>query len=632
MSNKAKMLDKELVKYRHLIEKSGTFLMSGNDAVARGAIEAGIRVAASYPGTPASDILTAISKVAKYHGIYAEWATNEKVAYEIAYAAALAGLRALYSSKHLGINVASDTLLVSAYTGVNGGFVIISVDDIHPWSSQNAEDTRYYARLAKIPCLEPTSPSEAKTVVKYAFELSEILQLPVMVRYTEKLATSYELVNVEPVNTNAKMREASFKPNPERYVMIAPHTRKNHSILNEKNRRAEELFNTCELNEVIGPEEAEMGIIACGVSFQYVMEAIDELELGDRVSVLKLVTTHPIPRKLVSGFLRSVQKVLIVEEIEPIVEKEVKEIAQSEKITFPIYGRITGHIPREYELSPDIIKKALGRISSLQINETHTKSTEVPPRIPHLCAGCPHRISYLAIKQALRELGARGIIVGDRGCYNQGVHPPLRAIDTCVAMGASIGMACGFYHAGVKEPIIAVIGDSTFFHAGIPPLIDAVMHGANITVVVFDNSITAMTGHQPCPTTGKTAMGDPAPVIRPEKIAEAIGVPFIKVTDTADFNTLVNILKEAIRREGVSLVVIRSPCALELVRAGKISRKYVIDYSKCINCGACIRITGCPAIIRENGKIIINVYECTGCGVCRVFCPVKAIEEAEVVK
>ncbi|MHA1589045.1 MAG: indolepyruvate ferredoxin oxidoreductase subunit alpha [Candidatus Njordarchaeales archaeon] len=628
--SRAEILNRELIKYRYLIEETGTFLISGNDAVARGAIEAGIRIAVSYPGTPASDILAAISKVAKYHGIHAEWATNEKVAYEIAYAAALTGLRALFSSKHLGINVASDTILVSAYTGVNGGLVIVSVDDIHPWSSQNAEDTRYYARLAKIPCLEPTSPSEARKVVKYAFEISEELQLPVMVRYTEKLADTYELVEVEPIDKHAKLREAEFRPDPERYVMIAPHTRKNHPILNSKNKKAEELFNDCIFNEIIGPEEAEIGIVACGVAFQYVMEAIEKLNIGSKVRILKLVTTHPIPKKLVKEFLKSVKKVLVVEEIEPIIETEIKAIAQEENYTHPIYGRRSGHIPREYELTPDTIMKALADILTINGKNFDTK-INIPPRIPHLCAGCPHRISYLAIKQALKELGVRGIIVGDRGCYNQGVHPPLRAIDTCIAMGASIGMACGFYHAGVKEPIIAVIGDSTFFHAGIPPLIDAVMHKANITIVVLDNSITAMTGHQPCPTTGRTAVGDQAPVMRPERIAEAIGVSYIRVVGTSDFHELVRILKEAIRTKGVSLVVIRSPCALELARGGKISRKYVIDYSRCIECGTCMRVTGCPAIIQEDDKIVINAYECTGCGLCKAICPVNAIEEAKVI-
>jgi len=625
---KGPLNERVLRKFRHLIEESGEYLMSGNEAVARGAIEAGIRVAASYPGTPASDILEAISAVAKYHNIYAEWSTNEKVAFEVAYAAALTGLRALVSSKHLGINVLSDTLLVSAYTGVNGGLVLISVDDIHPWSSQNAEDTRYYARLAKIPCLEPTSPAEAKEVVKFAFELSEELQLPVMVRYTERLADNLEIVKVDEIDKKAKSREPKFIPDPERYVMIAPHTRKNHPILNKKILKAEKIFNECCFNTVSGSSRAELGIIASGIAYRYVMETLYAHNLFSRVRVLKLVTTHPVPRQLIAKFLATVNKVLVVEEIEPILEREIKEIAQSERLTLGIYGRISGHIPREYELNPTVIEEALGRILGIPLKRSETLSIDglVIPRIPYLCAGCPHRISYLAIKAALRKLRKRGIIVGDRGCYNQGVHPPLRAIDMCVAMGASIGMACGFSKAGVKEPIIAVIGDSTFFHAGLSALANAVFNRAKITVIILDNEITAMTGHQPNPATGKTAMGEEVHKLYLEIVAQALGVKFVEVVDTNDFDYMVEVIEKAIEYPETSVVVIRSPCALEVMRKGEIKKKYRVVEENCIGCKACILITGCPALeMGSDSKVRINPAECTGCGVCVVFCPRNAI-------
>jgi len=619
-----------LRKYRHLIEESGEYLMSGNDAVARGAIEAGIKIATSYPGTPASDILGAIAAVARYHGIYAEWSVNEKVAFEVAYATALSGLRALVSTKHLGMNVLSDSLLVSAYTGVNGGLVLVTVDDIHPWSSQNAEDTRYYARLAKIPCLEPSSPSEAKEVVKYAFNLSEELKLPVIVRYTEKIATNKEIVKLGNIDFEARRREAKFYPDHERYVMIAPHTRKNHPILNKKLDRAMEIFEKSSLNTVLGPMYVDIGIIVTGVSYQHAMEAISLLNMTEKIRVLKIVTSNPPPQKLIADFLETVNKVLVLEEIEPILEKDVKEIAQSIKRSIDIYGRLTGYIPREYELTPDIIIKALKEILGEHEENKAIAPKDVIPRIPSLCAGCPHRISYLAIKTALRRLRKRGIVVGDRGCYNQGVHPPLRAIDTCVAMGASVGMACGFYKANIKEPIVAVIGDSTFFHAGISPLIDAVYNSANITVVVLDNEVTAMTGHQPNPSSGRTVLGEKSKKIYPEKVAEALGIEFIRVVDTSDFEYLVRTLIDAIEYNGVSVVVIRSPCILEVLRSGKKTSRYEILQDLCIKCYACVNITGCPAIVVDlEGKVTIDPYGCTGCGICAEFCPKNAIVKVD---
>ena len=609
-------------------------LMLGNLAIARGAIEAGVRVAASYPGTPSSEIMGSLCQVAPQLGIHAEWSTNEKVAYEVAFAASLSGLRSLVSCKHLGVNWISDALLVSAYTGVNGGLVLVVADDVQPYSSQNAEDTRYYAKLAKIPCLEPSNVQEAKDIMRHAFELSEAVQLPVMVRVTTRISHSRGDVRLGPIPKPNKT--GHFERDPERYVTIAPNARRRHPWLNRQYERAAELAEGFPLNKLELKGGAKVGVIACGLSYEYVKEAVKILNADEKVSVLKIATSNPLPSKLIERFLNAVDDALVVEEIEPVVETGVRAIAQIHRIDIPIFGRLTGDMPKEFELTPSIVVKAISKMLGVEASPSPLSGDveEVKKlafrRIPFLCAGCPHRASYYAIKRALKLVRKGGIVTGDRGCYNQGVHPPLKAIDTCVCMGASISMACGFYKAGVDEPVVAVIGDSTFFHAGIPPLINAVVNKAKITVVVLDNGWTAMTGFQPDPSTGLTATGEPTKTLKVEDIVTACGVEFVKVVDPYDVKEAVNAMIEAINYPEVSVVVFRHACALQELRErrrlGIKPVRYFVDQEACTDCRVCLTQLGCPAMIVEGGRVAIDPYGCVGCGVCAQVCPVGAIK------
>jgi indolepyruvate ferredoxin oxidoreductase alpha subunit len=613
--------------------------MMGNVAIARGAIEAGVDVAASYPGTPASEIMDSLSQAAPKLGMYAEWSANEKVAFEVAFAAALSGLRAIMTCKHLGVNWISDTLLVSAYSGVNGGLTVVTADDPHPFSSQNAEDTRYYSKLAKIPCYEPATPQEAKDIIPMAFNASELLQLPVMVRVTPRISHTKSNITLGPLPP--RERKARFEKDVKRYVMIASYARERHPWLNRQYAKSAELAETFPLNKLELVKGAKVGIIACGLSYGYAKEAVRMLDVEGEVSILKLATTNPIPPNLVTSLLKNVEKCLVLEEIEPITETDVKALAQALRLNVQIFGRLTGDIPLEGELTPDRAALALAKVIGKSANPV-VKTVTLPDieamlvkRTPALCAGCPHRASYYAIKQALKRVGRGGIITGDRGCYNQGVHPPLRGFDTCICMGASIGMACGFYRAGVQEPVVAVIGDSTFFHAGLPALVNAVFNQADITIVILDNGWTSMTGHQPSPATGVTAMGAPTKALKAEDVAKACGVDFIRVVDSMNLEELINAIVEAIKFEGPSVVVSRHPCAIQELRQAKSKGVRIVPYSvdaeKCTGCKNCVSQLGCPAMSFIEGKASIDPFSCTGCGVCAKVCPVKAIER-EVIK
>ncbi|MEM3440481.1 MAG: indolepyruvate ferredoxin oxidoreductase subunit alpha, partial [Candidatus Bathyarchaeia archaeon] len=389
-------------------------LMTGNGAVARGAIEAGVKVATSYPGTPASEILSSIAAVAKKVGIYAEWSINEKVAFEVAFAASLSGIRALMACKHLGFNWISDAFLVSAYTGVNGGLVVVVSDDPHPHSSQNAEDTRYYSKMGKVPCLEPSDPDEARKIIPMAFDLSESLQLPIVVRLTSRI--SHSRGDVELGEMRRKDREPKFEKDPKRYAVIAPHARERHLWLNNQYAKAAEAMESFPLNWIEGPR-GDFGIIANGLNYSYVKEALGIL--GIEAPILKLSSANPIPKRLVANFLRGLKECLVVEEIEPITEEGVKAIAQAEGIPVKVYGRSTGHIPLQWELNPDIVAGAISKIAGLGnprpglLAKPKAVQLEIGRRTPFLCAGCPHRASYYSIKQALRRINKGGIIAGD---------------------------------------------------------------------------------------------------------------------------------------------------------------------------------------------------------------------------
>ncbi|MCD6361473.1 MAG: indolepyruvate ferredoxin oxidoreductase subunit alpha, partial [Armatimonadetes bacterium] len=617
-------------------QSNAPVLLMGNNAIARGAIEAGVRLVAGYPGTPSSEILKTIANNAKKYAIHVEWSTNEKVAFEVAYGAALSGVRALTTTKHLGVNVLSDALLVSAYTGVNGGLVIVTADDIHPFSSQNAEDTRYYARLAKIPCIEPSNVQEAKDMLIQAFELSEELQLPVLFRVTDRICHAKSDVVLG--ETKQHLVQPSFTKEDPRYVMIAPNARKRVEWLTEQMNKAALLSENYFGNTASILDSATLGVIASGVPFEHTLEALGVLGLSDRVSVLKLTFIHPLPKQKIAEFLRRHSRVLVIEEIEPIIETEVHSVAHQLGLETLVHGRFDGYIPMEHELTPENVGKAIASI--LRLDDPTIQVPEYNPpnvirRIPNLCAGCPHAASYYALKVAKRRVGGGGVVTGDRGCYNQGTNPPLSAIDTCVCMGASISMASGLSHAGVEGPIVAVIGDSTFLHNGVQPLINAVYNEADITVLILDNGWTGMTGHQPNPNTGINAIGEKAPKISLEKIVEACGVQHLQVVSPYNVDETIEAIVSAMNHKGPAVVICRQVCPVQDRRLRRrrgesiVTKEYTVDPAKCTGCLYCVNNIGCPALDVVDGKVVINPVHCIGCGVCAQVCPTYAIKVEE---
>jgi indolepyruvate ferredoxin oxidoreductase alpha subunit len=611
----------------------------GNEAIARGAIEAGVQVAAAYPGTPSSEILETLAKVAPESGIYVEWSTNEKVAFEVALSASICGARAMASMKHVGVNVAHDPLMTASYIGAKGGLVLLSADDPWAWSSQNEQDNRYIAEQGYIPVLEPSSVQEAKDMMADAFRLSEKFKHLFMVRSVTRISHGRSDVVLGEIDRGK--RQVAFDKDRSWLVYTPAEARINRPLMIARFEKIKEAVNTLAYNQLKLAKGARLGLIACGLSYSYALEAIKWLGLDDRISVLKIGTPHPLPEALVKQLLKSVDEILVVEELEPFVENHVKAIAGEVGIPVKIHGKDL--IPVIGELSTRIVTEAISKLTDakppVNFTELDKRAIETAPllpwRPPALCPGCPHRASFYVIKTAAqrvaRDYGKETLPIypGDIGCYTLGYTPPLEAVDTTICMGASIGIANGLAHV-VEVPIIAHIGDSTFFHAGIPPLVNAVYNKANITVAILDNSATAMTGFQPHPGTGYTATGETTASIKVEDIARACGIKFVEVVDPFDIKKAIDITTKAIRFEGPSVIVFRQLCAMIDQRAKKHRGKkivpYRVDQEKCSDkCDACVKLLGCPAIIKENGQTVIDSSLCTGCGICAQICPYNAI-------
>jgi len=591
-----------------------TILLSGNEAIARGAYEAGVRVAAGYPGTPSTEILESIIQ---YDTLYAEWSPNEKVAFEVALGAAYGGARALATMKHVGVNVASDPLLTASYTGVNGGLVLVSADDPGMHSSQNEQDNRHYARFAKIPMLEPSNSQEAKDFTIRAFELSEEYDTPVLLRTTTRVNHAKSVVRVSEPREPVFGR---FERNPEKYVMIPAYGLKRHVVVEERMNRLRELANSIDLN-AIEWGDTSIGVITSGISYQYVKEVLPD------VSILKLGMTYPLAEELVRQFASKVQKLYVVEELDPFIEEQVRALHLDVigKERFPIIG----------ELNPKLVAAGFACVSrgeafaaeACKIEKPDGKCfAPTPKRPPVLCPGCPHRGFF----HVLKKLNA--IVTGDIGCYTLSALPPLETMDTCVCMGASIGNALGIKRAmpdDDKTPVVAVLGDSTFVHSGITGLIDAVYNGTAATICILDNSITAMTGGQDNPASGKTLMGEDAPKLDLAGLARAIGVEDVLTVSPRDLKALELALKYAIQTDKPSVVIAEQPCVLiDKGKSVKLSPA-AVDPEKCTGCQLCFRI-GCPAIesrLAEDGKIYaqINANLCIGCSVCIQVCRCQAI-------
>ncbi|MDK2800532.1 MAG: indolepyruvate ferredoxin oxidoreductase, alpha subunit [Clostridiales bacterium] len=573
-------------------------LMLGNEAIARGAYEAGVTVVSSYPGTPSTEITEAI---AKYSEIYSEWAPNEKVAVEVAIGASIGGARAMSAMKHVGLNVAADPLFTCSYTGVNGGLVFVVADDPGMHSSQNEQDSRHYAKAAKILMLEPSDSQEAKDFTIKAYELSEKFDTPVIIRLSTRISHSQSLVEISD-RQNVPLKE--YQKDFQKYVMMPAMGRKRHVIVEERMKALQRYAENCELNKIEWGDR-KIGIITSGIAYQYAKEA-----LGD-VSYLKLGMVYPLPEKLITEFVSQVDKAYIIEELDPVLEEHCKKLGCNVigKDLLPITG----------ELSTEIIKE---KILGIKAENVLKPIENIPIRPPVMCPGCPHRGVYYVLKKL------KIVVSGDIGCYTLGALPPLESMDTCVCMGASVSGALGMEKARGKEfgeKLVAVIGDSTFMHSGVTGLIDIVYNKGNSTVIILDNSITGMTGHQDNPTTGFTIKGEPTKQVDLVKLSQAIGVERVQIVDPFDLEKFEKVVKEEVEAEEPSVIISQRPCAL--LKHVKFDGPLTINQEKCTGCKMCMRL-GCPAISNKEGKIEIDMTLCNGCGLCLKVCKFSAIEKA----
>lgn len=624
-------------------------LLLGNHAIARGALEAGIAVFAAYPGTPSSELTDTIAAIAKDAGVYMEYSTNEKVAFETALSASWSGLRSMTAMKHVGLNVAADSFMSAVGMGVEGGFVIMVADDPSMWSSQNEQDTRVFAKFANVPVLEPMSVQEAKDMTKYAFEISEKYKHMVILRTTTRsshMRGDVTLGELPEEIINKKRRLGSFEKNPKRFVDIPAHSRNFHPKILENIEKIRTEFNNSPFNWIEG--EGKIGIITSGLSYAYVKEALSWLNV-ENVKILKLGTPFPVPLGLVEKFMKGLEKVLIVEELEPVVEEQIKFWAYDKQLNIPIYGK--NIVPRIFEMDTKRAVIAISKFLNLEtplnfekLEESYNNiNSSLPPRPPSLCPACPHRNTFFAINKATKK---NAILPSDIGCYTLGVLPPLNAVDTTVAMGGSIGIAHGLsiaLNGALNEEIenkkdtqliVATIGDSTFYHTGLPAIANAIYNRSNVIIVVVDNEITAMTGDQPNPGTGDTPHGS-GKRIPIENIVEAMGADFVEVVNPYNIKKTTEVVKKAMEIDGVRVIISRQVCALH--RVGQMKRKgiklpvFTVNTNKCTGCRICINTFGCPAISWDNetkkAKIVPTM--CWGCGSCIQVCPYGAFEVAK---
>ena len=573
-------------------------IMLGNEAIARGAFEAGVKVSAAYPGTPSTEIS---ENIVKYPEIYAEWAPNEKVAMEVAIGASISGVRAMASMKHVGVNVAADPLYTISYCGVNGGLVLVAADDPGLYSSQNEQDTRCVARAAMVPVLEPSDSQEAKDFMKYAFELSEKYDTPVILRTTTRLAHSQGQVTLE---DRCEPVDVEYSRNPAKFVMMPGNAKPRHVYVEQRLKAMAEDGCTMPINKM-EIKDTKIGFITSGIAYQYVKEACPD------ASVLKLGMVHPLPKKLIEEFASKVDTLYIFEELEPVFEEQIKSwgIPCIGKEIFTVQGEYSANMLRKAVLKEEVSSKA---------------PAQVPARPPILCPGCPHRSVY----SVLNKLKIHA--AGDIGCYTLGAVAPLSVVDTTICMGASISTLHGMEKAKGKDYIknwVAVIGDSTFMHTGVNSLINMVYNQGTGTVMILDNSTTGMTGHQDHAATGKTLMGQEVPAINIPELCRSIGIKNVIEVSAFDTAELERVVKEEVAKDEVSVIITKAPCVLLSKQKTKVCRPLP---EKCKKCGMCLR-PGCPALTKNpDGTIAIDTTMCNGCGLCAGICKFDAIEQVEV--
>lgn len=568
-------------------------LMLGNKALARGLYEAGVCFVSSYPGTPSTEIT---EEIVKYDEIYCEWAPNEKVAMESAFGASLAGRRAFCGQKHVGLNVAADPLFTMSYTGVNAGLVVVVADDAGMHSSQNEQDSRYYARAAKVPMLEPSDSAEAYEFAKLAYEISEQFDTPVIIKMCTRVAHSQSVVEIGERVEHKK----NYEKNIAKYVMMPGNAKKRHPVVEERTKNLEKYSEETPINKIEFTTD-EIGIITASTCYQYVKEIF-----GDSASVLKLGMTYPMPEQMIKNFAAKVKKLYVVEELDGIMENYVKSLG------IEVEGK--NILPIIDEFSQNLIAKTFGKPVPTGI----ALDDEIPARPPVMCAGCPHRGLFYSLKKN------KCIVLGDIGCYTLGAVPPLSTIEMTLCMGASIGATHGFNKmlgAESEGKTVAVIGDSTFMHSGMTGLANIAYNQSNSTVIILDNSITGMTGHQQNPTTGYNIKGDPAGKINLEALCKSMGINRVRVVDPYNLKECDAVIKEELAAPEPSVIISRRPCAL--LKYVKHKPPLKVDTEKCIGCKSCMKI-GCPAISMDGKKARIDSTQCVGCEVCSQLCPKKA--------
>lgn len=601
------------------------FLM-GNEAIALGAVAAGVDLVSGYPGTPSSEVL---ETVAKYRGntTYVEWSVNEKAALEVAAGASYAGARSMVTMKQVGLNVASDPLMSLEYIGVKGGMVVLVADDPGPISSQTEQDTRHFAAFSKLPCFDPTSAQEAYEMVQEAFEYSEKYHTPVFLRPTTRVCHGYASIMVKDTSEYTVHIPDGFVKDSSRWVIFPRLSFQNHVKIESRNVELAKDFSSYKRNEIIFPSgknhSLKKGVASAGISFTYARESLESLGM---TRLLKIATPFPFPEALALEFLEGLDEVLCIEELDPVIERELTYLCGKHHLPVKIYGKLTGHVKNAGENTRDSVHKNL--LEFLEISEENSissascdtdKKPPLPVRPPVLCAGCPHRASFYAVKTAMK--GKKTIFCGDIGCYTLGNAMPLDMVDTCLCMGAGLGISQGVGRIEPDTSCFAFVGDSTFFASAIPGVINAVYNQAEMTLVILDNSTTAMTGHQPHPGTGRTMMGDVVQKINIEAVLRGIGLTVVETVDPLDLKASVDCVKRVAKEPGVKAIIFRSPC----IAITKPTGCMTIDLSKCINCKKCIKELGCPALFIKDGQISIDTSLCTGCGLCSKICPTCAI-------
>ena len=587
----------------------------GNGAIALGALAAGVNLVAGYPGTPSSEIIETVSRY-PHDGIHLEWSVNEKAALEVAAAAAYSGARAMVTMKQMGLNVASDPLMSVAYIGVRGGLVIVSADDPGPISSQTEQDTRRFADFARIPVFDPSSPEEAYAMIQDAFECSERYGTPVLFRPTTRVCHAY--ASIEVPDTFAPRSYDGFVRDPGKWVIFPRLSRANHGKMEARNTEIAEDFSAYRFNSVEGSGSGK-AVVASGVSYAYVKECLKGRE---DIRLIRVATAFPFPEKFMLRALEGVREVLCLEELSPYVEEQILKTAGRHHLELRVRGKLDGTVPHNgensVELSSGILEGFLG-IRREQASAEASDQPALPVRPPVLCAGCPHRASFYAVKQAMK--GRKAFFCGDIGCYTLGNAMPLDMVDTCLCMGAGITMAQGLNHTNPDAVCFAFVGDSTFFASGMTGVVNAVYNGADIILCVLDNSTTAMTGHQPHPGTGRNMMGSAVEKVDIGRVLEGIGVRTVRTVDPLELEKAVQAVRECAEEKGVRAILFKSPC-VALTRPAK---KCAVDGAKCIACRKCIREIGCPALITDGEKVRIDANLCTGCGLCGRICPAGAI-------